>query len=135
MVSSDNANVMHEKLQSVKLPQGVSTSIKHVVKQPSYLKGHDYMLLAGPIGVYLLEWSGLDDKYKVPLQSFCWLLRDLRARFLEESELADLHQRAVLVCTELEILLPLYWATINQHLVLHEAQRRRELGPAYITWL
>jgi len=126
---------MDMKLQGVKLPQGVSTSLKFLVSSPSYLKGHDFLLLAGPVGVWLLEQSGLPDRYRVTFQSLFWLLRDLRARFLDKAELGDLAQRAAAVMTELEILLPLYWSTINNHLVLHEAARRAELGPASVTWL
>ena len=134
-VSKDNSKRMDELLQSMKLPQGVSTSLKFVVSSPSYLKSHDYLILAGPVGVWLLEQSGLPDSYRIPLQSLLWLLRDLRARFLDKSELAELAQRAAAVLTELEIVLPLYWSTISVHLILHEAARRAELGPASVTWL
>jgi len=93
------------------------------------------MLLLGPVGVWVLEHSDVTDDYKRLFQSFCWLLRDIRVRVVDKSSIPELDTRAKQILTEFEIKLPLFIATINQHLILHEPARRLEIGGSWISWL
>jgi hypothetical protein len=93
--------------------------------------------MAGPIGIYYINMTNIQQRYK---QAFCdvlWWIYELRARSIELDILTSggmklqWQQNAVI----LEYLMPLHFLTFNFHLFQHIVDDILENGPWHSTWM
>ena len=110
---------------------GCGGNAKYTFSTPSWLKSSDWIGLLGPLGVFVVERTSLAVKYKRLFQRFFLWCGAVRRKVVPSSALDQLQADGALILTEMEAMLPLYAATINQHMLLHVVERIRNAGPAW----
>lgn len=118
------------------LPPAVRHSnIKWWLTQPSYLKSHDWQLLAGMVGAYLLQ-GFLAREQEAAVFQCLHLFHKLLAKQFRRAELPALVAEAKAVIANMETVLPACESGILRHLVVHIAERSETAGPpwAHAMW-
>jgi len=116
-------------LKTWRFPDSMSTSVRSLIELPSTLKAADWIGLLGPLGVALLELTSLPLEYKRLFQRFmlwCWRLR---AKEISHDRLRKCSIEGPIIFTQMESALPMYAATINQHVLSHLPDRILVTGP------
>lgn len=108
---------------------GVPPTVRFVFSNPSYLKAAAWTSLLSPLGMYLIESTSLGAEYKRVIKSFLHWCYLLRAPQVSAEALARADVEWPIVLSQLERLFPLYYATINQHLLVHLPEYIRMYGP------
>lgn len=118
------------------LPPAVRNSnIKWWASQPSYLKSHDWQLMNGMMGAYLLE-DQLGEAQQSAIFRCLQLFQRLSAKQFRKADLPALALEAKIVIAELETVLPACESGILRHLIMHIAERAETAGPpwAHAMW-
>ena len=98
--------------------------------QPSALKMHDWMLLAGPIGKYALQETMGPEQRKVVFD-YLDLLSAVWSRRISVRDAEALRDQAYWVMARLEVYLPAWELDITRHMVLHMIEQILEKGPVW----
>ena len=99
------------------------------------MKVYDFLSLAGPAGIWVMEQLDLDDDVKVAFQRLLGWIDEVKAEDIPKSKLDSLQQEINAVLCELESLLPLSWNTICVHLLRHIVEIIRIHGPLRSLWM
>lgn len=99
---------------------------------PGSLKTSEYLLLAGPIGKYILE-GGMHPDQQTAVFEYLDLLGSLWEKNISTERLSQLESDIPRVLENLEFLLPSWELDINRHLMLHLVSSIRANGPCW-TW-
>ena len=105
--------------------------MRFLFKTPSYLKSADWLTLLSPLGAYVVECTTLAPAYKRLFQQFLIWGSAVRARDFTVERIAQLIEECYELMTDMEILLPAYCATINQHMLIHLVRRILTHGPLH----
>ena len=87
------------------------------------------LLLAGPVGVYLLQLTDVETEHKALFIDLCFCLERLQWKEHTMATVAALRTDLIEVLAKLEILLPIYWCTIVRHVLLHLCDFIVRCGP------
>ena len=136
MLSKPHLAIAEQRVQAMfaegLLPPAMRYSnIKWWVTQHSYLKSHDWQLMAGPVGCYLL--SGLlGEPQQAAIFKMFGVFHRLMSKQFKRSSLQAIEQDAKAAIAELECVLPACESGILRHLVVHLAQRAQTAGPPWV---
>ena len=115
------------------LPSGYThIEFEKALGEPGTLKTSEYLLLAGPIGKYILEGS-MHPLQQAAVFEYLDLIGSLWEKTITLERLEQLETDLPRVLTELEELLPSWELDINRHLMLHLVESIRANGPCW-TW-
>ena len=89
----------------------------------------ELLLFAGPLGVYMLEFMDIEDKYKQAFITLFWLLEKVQAKTHTTASIDQLDADLIDVLSTLEVLLPISWCTSVAHTALHLTDFIRKCGP------
>ena len=114
------------------LPPAIRQSnIRWWITQPSYLKSHDWQLMAGALGAYLLH-GFLGREQGKAVFALLQLFHRLISKQIQWSQMPTLATEAVAVVAQLECVLPACENGILQHLLIHIAERAATVGPLWV---
>ena len=85
---------------------------------PGALKSSEYVLLAGPMGKYLLEGC-LHSEQEAAVFQYLDLLGIFWEKTISEEQLQHLEKQVPVALAELELVLPAWELDMNRHLVTH----------------
>lgn len=105
-------------------------SFEQILSQPSALKMHDWMLLAGPIGKYALQGTMGPEQRKVVFDDLD-LLSAVWSRRISVRDAKALKDQAYWVMARLEVYLPAWELDITRHMLLHMIEHIPEKGPVW----
>jgi hypothetical protein len=110
---------------------GISSTVRFIFSSPTFLKAVDWHRFLSPVGVFILQCSDLDDSYRSLFQRFCLWASRIRAYSAPKDDVDQLEQEGFQVLAEMQMKLPVFWSTINSHLVGHIAAVIRRVGPSF----
>lgn len=115
------------------VPRGwTSPSVEHCFDHPSYLKAHDWLLLAGPLGRYALQGL-LPAAMEATLFQYMDFLEKLTAKEFSAAIIPKLQTEAAVVLTQMERDFPAWELDITRHMVLHIPEEISSRGPPWAT--
>lgn len=135
VIGKESVSELTDLLETLQLPTGVSPALRKVFEAPHKLTSYDWLCFVSPLGVALLERSDLVVRAKRPMQRLLMWLFYARSKTLTLSQLSSLSVSIARILTELEILLPARWCSINTHLLLHLPENIRDAGPLPTCWM
>ena len=103
--------------------------VRYVFDYMNRLSCSELVFLAGPLGVYLLQFPDIDDGIRGVFTDLLWCLEELQAKSITIAELDRLQDVLVLTLAEAETLLPVYWNTHVRHVLLHLTSFIKRCGP------
>ena len=112
----------------MKLPKAWEP-VKFIFEHSNRLKMMARITLAGPLGLYLLQFCDVDEHIKTMFTELLLCLEAIQAKTQTPSSLNKLEIRLVLVLADCEASLPLYWNTSVRHHLLHLVSFLRRCGP------
>ena len=113
------------------LPKAIRESnVRHWASKPSYLKTHDWRLLCGLLGKYMLA-GFLAPAVRTAVFNMLELMDRLLAKEFKTAELAQLEAEVRAGLCSLEQSVPDCEAGILRHLILHIAERIATSGPPW----
>lgn len=113
------------------MPKGwTSTNVKHCFSNPGWLKQHEWMLLAGPLGKYALQGL-LPATLETPLFMYLDLLARLGAKEISAASASSLQEDAAIALTQMELYFPAWELDINRHMIIHLPEQIVSRGPPW----
>ncbi len=113
------------------LPSGVAPChFEKALGEPGTLKASEYLLLAGPIGKYILEGCFHEEQQHVIFE-YLDLLGILWQKSISLDQLQYVESAMPRLLTDLERLLPAYELDMNRHMMLHVVEAIRLYGPGW----
>ena len=100
------------------------------VGMPGSLKSSEYLLLAGPLGKFLLEGS-MHAETQAAVFRYLDLLGVFWEKTITEERSQQLEQQVPQVLADLELLLPAWELDMKRHMILHLAESVRQHGPCW----
>lgn len=97
---------------------------------PGSLKSSEYLLMAGPMGKYLMEGC-MHAEQQAAVFEYLDLIGVFWEKTITEQRLQQLEQQMPKVLAKLEALLPAWELDINRHMMLHLAEAVRQHGPCW----
>jgi hypothetical protein len=105
-----------------------NSNIFHSLENPSYLKTHDWHLMLGPLGAYIL-FGVASEEYEAVYFPYLYALGMASARRLSLADVDFLDRELVCSMTHMEIHLPEYYNNLNKHGMIHMVRNIRKFGP------
>jgi hypothetical protein len=105
------------------------------VDNPGGLLSSDYVRLAGPLGVFIIDQLDIDVQYKQVFCRFLMAIYDLRSYRPLAATLDRVEAEMPDILALLEILCPLRFSTIQLHVWLHAAEVIRRHGAVQQHWM
>lgn len=99
------------------------------------MKVYDFLSLAGPAGIWVMEQLDLQEEIKVAIQRLLAWIDEVKADDIPKAKLPILQKEIHEVLCELESLLPLAWNTICVHMLRHIIDIIRVHGPLRCLWM
>ena len=99
------------------------------------MKVYDFLSLAGPAGIWVMEQLDLDEEIKVAFQRLLGWIDEVKGDDIQKENLATLQEEIDYLLCELESLLPLTWNTICVHMLRHIVEIIRVHGPLRSVWM
>ncbi|CAL8470203.1 g9745 [Coccomyxa elongata] len=113
------------------VPSGWSTvNLQHCFRNPGWLKAHDWLLLAGPIGKYALQGL-LPPRQEAVLFAYLDALTKLTAKEFSVAAAASLKEEVIECLANMELEFPAWELDINRHMILHLAESIPAQGPPW----
>lgn len=115
------------------MPKGwTSTNVKHCFSNAGWLKQHEWMLLAGPLGKYALQGL-LPATLETPLFAYLDLLAQLGAKEISAASVSSLQENAAIALTQMELHFPAWELDINlnRHMIIHLPEQIVSRGPPW----
>ena len=97
---------------------------------PGFLKSSKYLLLAGPLGKYLLEGC-MHAEVQAAVFKYLDLLGVFWENTITKQRQQQLEQQMPQVLDQLALLLPAWELDTNRHMMLHPAESVRQHGPCW----
>ena len=114
------------------LPPALAYSnVMHWIAHPSWLKSHDWQLMSGMVGCYMLKGL-LGQEQQEAIFIFLMLLAGLTARRHQRADLPQLRKLAVATIAELERVLPACESGVLRHMIIHLAEHVQTAGPLWV---
>jgi hypothetical protein len=112
-----------------------SPNVKECFEHPSYLKAHDWLLLAGPLGRYALQGL-LPASMEDTLFQYMEFLEKLTAKEFSAAVIPSLKVEAAVVLAQMERDFPAWELDITRHMVIHLPEQIESRGPpwAFSMW-
>ena len=111
------------------MPKGwTSTNVRHCFSNPGWLKQHEWILLAGPLGKYALQGL-LPAALEAPLFAYLDLLTQLGAKEISAGSVSHLQENAAIALTQMELHFPAWELDINRHMIIHLPEHIVSKGP------
>lgn len=126
-------------LEHPRLYKGIGSRLKRPFVHTSQLKAHDLEILMSQVGIYILmRLDGLGRMQKLCLMKLMLCLQLMTLKVHHRSKLPE-HNRRVVRCVSMcESYLPVYFSTINLHMMVHVFEPTGIIsmcGPAHSTWM
>ena len=103
--------------------------VRYVFEHISRLSHSELIGLAGPLGLYFLQFCDVSNDVRETFVELIQCLELLQAKVCTNASLDNLQQRLVLVLAKCELHLPLYWNTSVRHHLLHLVEFIKRCGP------
>lgn len=128
-----SANAIHKLdafVQSgrMRLPNGWPR-VRFAFAHFSKLSCSERICLAGPLGLYFLQFCDVDVEIRVLFVELLNCLESVQAKVHTTASLNELQTRMVITLTKCEAALPLYWNTCVRHHLLHLVAFIQRCGP------
>lgn len=123
---------MHNDPHSCMSTGLASVSFAKAFGSTGALKTSEYLLLAGPIGKYIMQDCLHATQQRIVFQ-YLDLLGSLWEKSITLARLAEIEEQLPQVLTEMECHLPTWECNINRHMMLHLVEAIRQNGPCW-TW-
>lgn len=130
----DTEAVLRGMVRDGAAPSGIAESNMHYcLTHPSYLKTHEWFVLAGPIGKLALLDRVDSEQYQAISKFFdvCCKLWSKEIPVSSDGSMADLRQAVAEAVASLEVVMPAWEMDIMWHLLLHLVDRMELLGPCW----
>lgn len=113
------------------IPSGIAgVHFEKMFGMPGQPKSAEYLLLAGPLGKYLLDGSMHKDQQAAVFE-YLDLLGIFWEKSITEARLQHMETQMAVVLTKLETVLPAWELDMNRHMMLHMAHSIRRHGPCW----
>lgn len=141
--TAENVSRASAQLQSImskgvqaRLPSEVAASnILHVLANPGYLKTHDWHMMLGPLGKWLL-YGVVPATYEAVLYPYLDVLGQLSAFELTRADMDHLALEVNFCLANMHMHVPEWYLNMNKHNIHHIAANIQQYGPshAYSMW-
>lgn len=107
-----------------------SPAVEECFDHPSYLRAHDWLLLAGPLGRYALQGL-LPATMEVTLFQYMEVLEKLTAKEFSAAVVPKLQTEAAVVLAQMERDFPAWELDVTRHMVIHLPEQIASRGPPW----
>jgi hypothetical protein len=135
MASNRSLKAAESILADAKFPPQYGSAVKTLFSTPGKCKSVDWLHLAGPLGMYIIGLLDIQASYKTVFQRFLKVLYQLRGYNISVDTLPHLKTELVEVLALMESKLPLDYASINQHCLVHLPSIIALHGPLPYLWM